>query len=153
MLYKGPRLLIGHTVAQSTASPASRRAQGLRDPQCPCCFRVGSGGAGPRSPGSHPTRAGGGCEDTKLANPVLFWVTPSQEVPGTSHGGTTCPCLALMAPGGARSCGTGCSHGMAPCPPRIGAERAVGAPGQKEGGCWWSTGQLGRVTAVAWGLP
>lgn len=31
----------------------------------------------------------------------------------------------------------GCSHGRASCLPRIGAERAIGAPGGREGGCWW----------------
>lgn len=41
----------------------------------------------------------------------------------------------------------GCSHGTAPRPPRIGAKRAVGAPGGREGGCWrvlvehWAAGE------------
>ena len=50
MLCKGPRLLVGHTVPQSTSSPASRRAQGLVGPSVSLLVLGGLGKSWPQEP-------------------------------------------------------------------------------------------------------
>lgn len=63
MLCKGPRLLIGHTMPQSTSSPASHRAKGVARPSVSLLVPGGLTRSRPQEPWlpshpPHPSRKG-----------------------------------------------------------------------------------------------